>query len=243
MSAFIKTFDAIERVNQCDTPERVFHELLKVVEPYGLTNLMAGTMPSPHDKRAETKRHLWAERQPEGWMQRYLQQSYVFTDPVIRRIHGELSPFRWSEAPLSAAIETRQKLIFSEASEFGLKDGLAVPIVLVDGTLGSVSFGGGGLVDVPTHAMGEINLIAIYAMGRAVQLRSETEHSVRAKLTTRELDTLRWACEGLTMIEIGERLGISNRTVELHLKSAATKLGARNRAHAVAEAFRAGIIH
>lgn len=242
MGSFADTYDAIGRVTQCTSPEEVFRELLRVTNGYGLTNLIAGTMPSPSATRAKTRQHLWAERHPAGWMERYLQERYVFQDPVIRRIHGELSPFRWKEAPLAPGIETRQKLILNEASEFGLNDGLAVPIVLTDGTLGSVSFGGSH-VEVPTHAVGEINLIAIYAMGRAVQLRSETENGIRAHLTQREIEALRWAAEGKTFVEIGDLLGISDRTAEHHLKSAALKLGALNRAHAIAEAFRAGIIH
>lgn len=241
MAVFAKTYDAIERVRRCDNSEEVFRELLRVVEPYGLTNLIAGTMPSPHATRASTRQHLWAERHPAGWMERYLQERYVFIDPVIRRIHGELSPFLWRDAPLQASIETRQRRIMNEAREFGLNDGLAVPIVLEDGTLGSVSFGGSH-VEVPSQVVGEINLIAIYAMGRAVQLRSRAEIGARVRLTQRELDALRWAAEGLTLAEIGNRLGISDRTVEHHLKAAASKLGALNRAHTIAEAFRVGVL-
>lgn len=242
MNLFAKTNEAVERVTQCTSPEDVFRELLRFVDQYGLSNLIAGTMPSPRATRARTRQHLWAERHPPGWMERYLQERYVFEDPVIRRIHGELSPFRWSDAPLSAGIESKQKLIMNEAREFGLVDGFAVPIILTDGTLGSVSFGGAH-VDIPREAFGQVNLIAIYAMGRAVQLRSEVESGARARLTQREQDALRWAAEGKTLAEIGDLLGISDRTVEHHLKSVASKLGASNRAHTIAEAFRAGIIH
>ncbi|GLK54525.1 helix-turn-helix transcriptional regulator [Methylopila capsulata] len=241
MVGFTKVQEAIEAVTQGGTPEDVFRELLKIVEPYGLTNLIAGTMPSPRSTKSKAKQHLWSERHPPGWMERYLQKGYVFDDPVIRRIHGELSAFRWRDAPLSLGIESRQRLIMNEARDFGLRDGLAVPIVLTDGSLGSVSFGGSH-VDVPPEAVGAINLIAIYAMGRAVQLRTEAEIGARARLTPREVDALRWAAEGKTLSQIGTCLGISDRTVEHHLKSAAVKLGAANRAHTIAEAFRAGLI-
>ncbi|WP_020177410.1 LuxR family transcriptional regulator [Methylopila sp. M107] len=242
MRTFADTYDLIERVTDCTTPEEVFEQLLRVTGEFGLTNLIAGTMPSPRATRAKTRQHLWVQKHPAGWMERYLEQRYVFDDPVIRRIHGEISPFLWRDAPLQIGVETRQKQILGEAREFGLNDGLAVPIVLTDGTLGSVSFGGGN-IEVPSHAVGELNLIAIYAMGRAVQLRSELERGARAQLTAREIEALRWAAEGKTFVEIGDLLGISDRTAEHHLKSAAVKLGAHNRAHAIAEAFRAGIIH
>jgi DNA-binding CsgD family transcriptional regulator len=51
-------------------------------------------------------------------------------------------------------------------------------------------------------------------------------------LTKRETAVMRLVCEGLTAQGIGERLGISSRTVEVHRRSAVLRLGARNQTHA-----------
>jgi DNA-binding CsgD family transcriptional regulator len=51
-------------------------------------------------------------------------------------------------------------------------------------------------------------------------------------LTTRETDVMRLICEGLTAQGIGEVLGISSRTVEIHRRRAIIKLCARNQTHA-----------
>jgi DNA-binding CsgD family transcriptional regulator len=51
-------------------------------------------------------------------------------------------------------------------------------------------------------------------------------------LTTRETDVMRLICEGLTAQGIGEVLGISSRTVEIHRRTAIIKLGARNQTQA-----------
>jgi DNA-binding NarL/FixJ family response regulator len=56
-------------------------------------------------------------------------------------------------------------------------------------------------------------------------------------LSVRELEVLRQLAAGLTDREIGERLGISPRTVETHVGSVLQKLGVRNRAQA-AERYR-----
>lgn len=56
-------------------------------------------------------------------------------------------------------------------------------------------------------------------------------------LSTREEDVLRHLADGLTDREIGERLGISPRTVETHVGSILHKLGVRNRA-AAAQRYR-----
>jgi len=51
-------------------------------------------------------------------------------------------------------------------------------------------------------------------------------------MTERETEVMRLVCEGLTAQEIGERLGISSRTVEIHRRTAVIKLGARNQTQA-----------
>jgi DNA-binding CsgD family transcriptional regulator len=52
-------------------------------------------------------------------------------------------------------------------------------------------------------------------------------------MTKREREVMQLVCEGLTAQEIGERLGISSRTVEIHRRTAVIKLGARNQTQAV----------
>jgi DNA-binding NarL/FixJ family response regulator len=51
-------------------------------------------------------------------------------------------------------------------------------------------------------------------------------------LTPREADVMRLICEGLTAQGVGEALGISSRTVEIHRRNAIIKLGARNQTQA-----------
>ena len=51
-----------------------------------------------------------------------------------------------------------------------------------------------------------------------------------------------WAAQGKSAWEIGEILHIAQRTAEEHLATAARKLGAVNRTHAVAIAIRSKVI-
>jgi DNA-binding CsgD family transcriptional regulator len=57
------------------------------------------------------------------------------------------------------------------------------------------------------------------------------------ELTGRELKILDLLADGFENHEIAEQLGISTETVKTHVRHLRTKLGARNRAHAVAIAF------
>ncbi|CAM3568698.1 DNA-binding NarL/FixJ family response regulator [Stackebrandtia soli] len=61
-------------------------------------------------------------------------------------------------------------------------------------------------------------------------------------LTERELQVLRGMSEGKSNAEIGRDLFVSEDTVKTHARRLFRKLGARDRAHAVAEAFRGGIV-
>jgi LuxR family transcriptional regulator, quorum-sensing system regulator SolR len=61
-------------------------------------------------------------------------------------------------------------------------------------------------------------------------------------LSARERDTLCLAAEGHTAWEIGEKLTISVRTVEVYLRNACMKLGASTKTQAVANAIRYGLI-
>jgi LuxR family quorum sensing-dependent transcriptional regulator len=62
------------------------------------------------------------------------------------------------------------------------------------------------------------------------------------RITARELAVLRLVSLGMASNVIAKRLGIGEETVRSHLKKVQAKLGARNRAHAAAEAIRRQLI-
>ncbi|MEU8183366.1 response regulator transcription factor [Micromonospora sp. NPDC049044] len=61
-------------------------------------------------------------------------------------------------------------------------------------------------------------------------------------LTERELQVLLGMAEGKSNAEIGRELFVSEDTVKTHARRLFRKLGARDRAHAVAAGFRAGLV-
>ncbi len=64
----------------------------------------------------------------------------------------------------------------------------------------------------------------------------------RLALTERELQVLRGMADGKSNAEIGRDLFVSEDTVKTHARRLFRKLGARDRAHAVAAGFRAGLV-
>jgi DNA-binding NarL/FixJ family response regulator len=64
----------------------------------------------------------------------------------------------------------------------------------------------------------------------------------RPLLTERELQVLRGMADGKSNAEIGRELYVSEDTVKTHARRLFRKLGARDRAHAVAAGFRLGLV-
>jgi DNA-binding NarL/FixJ family response regulator len=77
---------------------------------------------------------------------------------------------------------------------------------------------------------------------RALLRPSRSDSSWRFQLTARELEVLRLLAEGLGTDEIGDRLFITTKTVGTHIGHVFLKLSVRNRAQAVATAFREGLV-
>ena len=69
------------------------------------------------------------------------------------------------------------------------------------------------------------------------------DHAVDEALTAREIDVLRLIAGGNANKLIGDQLSITEETVKGYVKNILSKLGARDRTHAVTVALTRGIIH
>jgi two-component system nitrate/nitrite response regulator NarL len=88
---------------------------------------------------------------------------------------------------------------------------------------------------------GETVLAAEVQQALAGELRTRSESSAPL-LSVRELEVLRLTSDGCSAKEIAERLDISATTVRTYLTHAYDKLGVSDRAAAVAEAMRRGLL-
>lgn len=72
-----------------------------------------------------------------------------------------------------------------------------------------------------------------------IQVRAE-RHTL--ELTARERSVLELAVKGLTVVAMGKQLHLSPATIKVHLSTLYAKLGVGDRASAVAEAIRRGLV-
>ena len=90
-------------------------------------------------------------------------------------------------------------------------------------------------------ARGEVVLPPTVHSGLVSQIRANAGDDQR-RLTARERDVLTLVATGASAPEIGRQLHLSTGTVKTHLKNLYDKLGVSDRAAAVAEAMRRGML-
>ncbi len=239
-----KTCDVIGRLSRAATQQDICDGLTSFTARYGLTSMMAASLPAPNEqKNLVRRRHLLVGAFPASWMDRYFTQGYAHIDPIVLRSKRDPAPFLWSESVPFARSEHSAIVgrMFGEACEFNLKAGFVVPMTTVDGDVIAMSLGGEA-ADVAPAAHEMIAMIGAFAIGRAIELRGIERKRRLAGLTEREIECLKWAADGKTEWEISSILKISEHTADKHLANARRKLGAANRAQAVANAIRWGLI-
>lgn len=128
-----------------------------------------------------------------------------------------------------------------EARDFGMDEGLCVPVHLEGGMQGVVSLvGRTDWLDEKQRL--ELHMLALYAHGRLRFLNTMDRTPVRRLITPREAEVLKWVAVGKTASEIADITGLSFRTVNQHCENAQRRLGTNNRLHTVVEAIRQKLI-
>ncbi len=126
----------------------------------------------------------------------------------------------------------------------GYEDSAAAYSALAAGAAGYISKASDHtelIESIVTAGRGETVIAPQFSAGIAneIQLR---ESSDRPALTGREAEVLALLAEGRTIERIGAELHLSGPTVETHLRNLYEKLGAADRAGAVATAMRWGLL-
>ncbi|MEV8511188.1 LuxR C-terminal-related transcriptional regulator [Dactylosporangium sp. NPDC051484] len=143
-------------------------------------------------------------------------------------------------------VTTLAKAVLLVLSQVGRGNGepvLQVRVGVPSQAAGGMVHSGRGLPATARTAVGVPNgrVAGTGVPQQRVDVSGETPRR-RVELTERELQVLRGMSDGKSNAEIGRELFVSEDTVKTHARRLFRKLGARDRAHAVAAAFRAGLV-
>ena len=165
-------------------------------------------------------------------------------DPVMQHCKRRSVPIIWDQ---DTYVQGGFGEMWEEQARFGYCAGIAMALHLPDGRhffLGvdrdrGLPADGSEL----TRVVADLQLFAVHAQDAAQRiLLPRVADAKLPSLTPRELESLRWTMEGKTAWEVGNVLGITERTAALHLNNASHKLGCVNKHQAVLRALRLGLL-
>ena len=163
----------------------------------------------------------------EGTLGRRDDNHYVIADPGVSRVHARIT--RTGETTILV-------------TDLGSSGGTTVNDESVTGSCTLVH---GDRLGVGTSEAVLENPVAAAATSdetTTMMLKVPEPEDAGPGLSPRQTEVLQLIAEGMTNSEIGDQLGITERTVKAYAQELYTKLGVRNRAGAVAEAINAGIL-
>ncbi|MBL1435540.1 MAG: autoinducer binding domain-containing protein [Rhodobacteraceae bacterium] len=181
---------------------------------------------------------------PEEWKSHYINRGLHLVDPTIHKSALSIAPVDWSRFERDAKYDA----VFSAACDFGLPNqGITVPVRGV--------FGDRGLLSVTTNCsdmewekqktkiMGDLQQAAVHMQDAVMRSDVFARSLSLPNLSAREIEVLQWVAAGKTYQDIGDILSISDRTVEVHLRSSRDKLGALTTVQAVGRAIGMKLIY
>ncbi|WP_439361583.1 autoinducer binding domain-containing protein [Bradyrhizobium sp. DASA03007] len=186
---------------------------------------------------------------PKSWTNRYFHLGYQQLDPVILRAKVERDLFSWGGVACAPAGSRAQRQFFDEASTFGIRSGITVPIrggfgrmaaftLATDDRKTDIDRIAGECKDI-IHQAGLYFHVHVAARLEAAFI---TRQLIGNELTQRECQCLAWTAQGKTVADIAVLIAIAPRTVVFHLENARRKLGAASIAQCVAMALRRGLL-
>lgn len=227
-------FAAISRIDTMGSADEILRVFRSVMARYGLRNFLITGLPVPHG--TDWQREILVDGWPAEWHLRYVSEDHFSHDPCVARCRHSPEPFLWGDLP-AARLFKRAKLVMDEAAEFGLKEGICVPVHVPLAGPGVVT-AASDRVEIPPSAMPFIETLCVHTFRSLLALGTSGQRDGAAPLTARERELLEWSAQGKSTEDIACILGVTRNTVESHQRNIRGKLDAINVSHAIVKALR-----
>lgn len=215
----------------------------------GFETFVFGIVANDRRPDAESRTYIITD-QAEAWIRMYDERAYLELDPRVD-LAGEPGYAFWEARQFDR--DPRHRPFLREAAAYGIESGLVIGLCTRD---------------PPSYAMLGLNRAAptlehwsaeqrSLVAGQASILGKVLSRTVRRflndqellfpapqmKLNVREREILTFAAAGKTSKEIAVTLGVAKITVDMHVGTILSKMGALNRNQAIAKAIANKLIH
>ncbi|TPK80986.1 LuxR family transcriptional regulator [Mesorhizobium sp. B2-4-13] len=227
-------FVAISRIDTARSTDAILQEFRSIMGRYGLRNFLITGLPVPHD--ADWQREILGDGWPPEWYFRYVSEEHFLHDPCVAQCRHSPQPFLWGDLP-AARLFKRARLVMDEAAEFGMKQGICVPVHVPLSGPGVVT-AASDRIEFPPSAMPFIETLCVHTFRSLSALETAGGGDQPTPLTARERELLEWSAQGKSTEDIACILGVTRNTVESHQRNIRGKLDAINVSHAIVKALR-----
>lgn len=177
---------------------------------------------------------------PLSLLDRFANPELDELDPVNRQVLESGLPKEWHIDDVCAATDAPGYL---QLRMRGVRRGISMAI-RTERTVARIDFLSRSVTPLPRSAAFRANLLllATHVHETARTLYNKQVEDRIEPLTERELECLRFSAGGKTGKEIGQILGISQRTVYFHMKNISRKFKVYSTRHAIGRAVAVGLI-
>ncbi|MEX2648903.1 MAG: LuxR C-terminal-related transcriptional regulator [Alphaproteobacteria bacterium] len=249
MTGIVESY--LERLQSASSQDECFELMFEVVRALGFSSFAYDYTPvtRSHDGRVLTPNLLRTYGMPDDLEDLWLNHGYYARDIAWLACHDWSVPFVWTCDTCLVSDDSSIRLdsgpVYRKVSDYFADVRITVGINV------PVHVPGGGLATINALKMDPERTFlkdarrslapftdCAYHLQAAVScfFDSSVLRCRHVRLSEREIECLRLSAQGYTTEQVADRIFRSVPTAALHLKHAAQKLGARNRAQAIARA-------
>lgn len=234
----VKSLDLFGELFDTDAEADWCASVFRIGESFGFQQVLYALVPLPGQRLEDAfLRSSYASE----WRHTYDHTGLHHVDPTVAHCVARNTPLFWTP---DIFVSKAQKEMYEEASFYGIRSGVTLPIHGAKGELGIMCFVNDAFPSRRNHKdlMHHLPYLALFrdfafeSSIRYAKLDSLDGQAVR--LTPRETDCLHWAASGKTSWEIAKILICSEAAVNFHMANIRRKLDVTTRREAIVKAIR-----
>ncbi len=232
-SDLLNLIELVKVFERAASHDEILATLFSQLKHFGFFAYLITNLPLPREMLLHE--HILANGWPAEWYAHYNAAGLYRHDPCAALCRNTAHPFLWSDIG-KEGLEVSAQRVMDEAAEFGLRQGICVPIH-VPFALPAVITVSGEAMELEPAVRQIVQILARQALESVLRTQTDRHHSQKPLLSEREREVLRWVADGKTSWEVSRILSISQHTVLTHQRNAKQKLEAVNNVHAVVKAI------